>query len=730
MFLRRPILSLRFRWPALRTGARATWQRLSSIEPDGPTAALLIFCVALGVFIRDLAVNYPLILGDEGIFLIRAKYAGRGEMLAGDELAGWVPNALYLWLNHFSFYAGANYAIAARLINVVFLALSLILLYGIASQFVSRRSAALAALVTGVGPMSVYTAFVMPETMFLCAFLCLALVLIRYLPERPIYASFLSGIVLGGAALIKPHGLMWIPTVLAALAILKLAVPEWHRWAICGAAAGTVLGTALATVGILNYALLGRPGFSLGPTYTALVERSTAASSIGSMFYVICGHLAMVLSLYALPALVVVIALCPGAVLTSTLAERIRLKMLLIFTVLTSCVLLITTSKFTVSVVGRSPFEQLNRVHVRYYFFILPLLLVLYLAVYERLDWTKTWVRNVFQGGCTVMCAGAAFCIFALDRRYSMLFPDFPDGFWFNMNPNFGRSLVFAVTCGTLFTYAWRRMPSAVFLCTFGIVSLVGSFYISLFVIQPATITDRAAAVFERVIGRERLDAGTVFDTEPADGEVYRLLFDLPGAYDLKIVNNQDPIPAEMLPEEREWALVTSSRAIKFPYAESLAFGRYHLYLRNAQPGMAPAERPTELAPGVPFLSGACAGGVLIGFQQPESWGIWSAEDPAKIVLSREMRGHFTIFLTGNALGTAPQTLDVQMGNIVKGVQLRAEPTTFRIDYDLESPARAIMFSGVTPRSPSQLGMSADIRPLGFAIAKLNCISLPFKSSK
>ena len=53
-------------------------------------------------------------------------------------------------------------------------------------------------------------------------------------------------------------------------------------------------------------------------------------------------------------------------------------------------ILLITTSKFTVAAVGLSPFEQLNRVHVRYYFFVFPLLLVLFLAVYERLDWAKS----------------------------------------------------------------------------------------------------------------------------------------------------------------------------------------------------------------------------------------------------------------------------------------------------------------------------------------------------
>jgi phosphoglycerol transferase len=698
-------------------------RRLSSFGSNWSTATILIFLVGLGTFIRNLAVNYPLIFGDEGIFLIRAKYAGRPQMLAGDELAAWVPNSLYLWVNHSIFFLGSNYAIGARLINVLFFVVSLIVLYAIASLFVSSRKAALAALVVGVGPMSVYTAFVMPETMFLYAFLCLAFVLIRYSHDHPIYAGFLSGVVLGGAALIKPHGLLLIPVVLFALLILKLSVPEWCRWTTCGFAAAAVVGAAFATIELLDYLTLGQFGFSLGPTYTTLVSKSSAAWSIAPILSVMGGHVALVLSLYALPVLVVLMALLRGTVATRSLSERIKLRMLLIFAVSTGCLLLITTSKFTVSVVGLSPYEQLNRVHVRYYFFVLPLLIVLFLAVYERLDWQGAWVKNIFRGGCIAMCAITAFCILVLDRRYSMFFPDFPDGFWFTMNPNIGRWVVLACTCGTLLAYAWRRMSAVVFLCTFGFVSLVGNYYISRFVIQPPTVTDRAAAVFEKIIGKERLDAGTVFDTEPGDGEVYRLLFDLPAAYDLKVVTNQDPITPDMLLEKQEWALVTSPRQVTFPFAESLVFGRYHLYLRGAKPSSTASVGQTELAPSDPFLTGACAGGQLIGFQQPESWGVWSAEDPAKLVLAREVRGRIRILFTGNVLGKERQTLQVQMGDGVKTVQLRAEPTTSELNFDLPTPTQSIVFRGITPRSPFELGISADIRRLGFGIDKLDCFS-------
>jgi hypothetical protein len=210
---------------------------------------------------------------------------------------------------------------------------------------------------------------------------------------------------------------------------------------------------------------------------------------------------------------------------------------------------------------------------------------------------------------------------------------------------------------------------------------------------------------------------------EPGDGEVYRLLFDLPAAYDLKIVTNQDSIAADMFPEDKQWVLVTSSRQVKFPYAESLIFGRYHLYLRGAQPSTMSAARSTELAPSDPFLTGACAGGQLIGFEQPESWGVWSAEDPARVTLPREVRGRFSIVLVGNALGKDPQGLRVEMDNSIKTIQLRGEPTKFQLDYDLANPVQTIVFRGITPKTPLQLGISADVRRLGFAMDRLDCVS-------
>jgi hypothetical protein len=72
----------------------------------------------------------------------------------------------------------------------------------------------------------------------------------------------------------------------------------------------------------------------------------------------------------------------------------------------------------------------------------------------------------------------------------------------------------------------------------------------------------------------------------------------------------------------------------------------------------------------------------------------------------------------------------VQIGDSIKSVTLGAEPATFHLDYALPSPAQTIVFRGITPKSPLQLGLSNDFRVFGFEIVKLDCASETSKPSR
>ncbi len=79
-----------------------------------------------------------------------------------------------------------------------------------------------------------------------------------------------------------------------------------------------------------------------------------------------------------------------------------------------------------------------------------------------------------------------------------------------------------------------------------------------------------------------------------------------------------------------------------------------------------------------------------MGFQQPEAWGVWSAEDPARITLQREVSGRVRLILVSKGFGNQAQALQVQMGDMTKTVQLGAEPTTFQLEYDLRRRSRLL----------------------------------------
>lgn len=57
--------------------------------------------------------------------------------------------------------------------------------------------------------------------------------------------------------------------------------------------------------------------------------------------------------------------------------------------------------------------------------------------------------------------------------------------------------------------------------------------------------------------------------------------------------------------------------------------------------------------------------------------GGWSAADPAKILLPREVRGRFRLVLVSN-VRKEPRALQVQMDNSIKTIVLRAEQNTFQ----------------------------------------------------
>lgn len=125
-------------------------------------------------------------------------------------------------------------------------------------------------------------------------------------------------------------------------------------------------------------------------------------------------------------------------------------------------------------------------------------------------------------------------------------------------------------------------------------------------------------------------------------------------------------------------------------------------------------------AEGTPFL--------LDGWSQPEQWGTWSTGSAAEIrVPVPASRQPFSIELEVIGFhppGSDPVAVTVRLGDEAPSrYSIGAQDATIRVDVpeslaDTQSPIR-IGFEIANPRSPRELGLSVDGRPLGIGLKKI-----------
>ncbi|HEX5414548.1 MAG TPA: glycosyltransferase family 39 protein, partial [Chloroflexota bacterium] len=181
----------------------------------GLTTAVLVALISH--FIN--AFNYPLYLGDEGIYLEQAWAVLREGALApytyfyDHAPAGWILIAIWEFLlpGHFDAFGMAMNS--GRLAMVLLDVVSTILLYRIMTRLTDSHFAAIAAaLVFNLSPLGIYyqRMVLLDNIMVFWMLLCLDLLLS---PSRRLVATLLGGFVFGMAVLTKENALFFAPVV-------------------------------------------------------------------------------------------------------------------------------------------------------------------------------------------------------------------------------------------------------------------------------------------------------------------------------------------------------------------------------------------------------------------------------------------------------------------------------------------------------------------------------------
>jgi hypothetical protein len=542
-----------------------------------PWVWVLITGISATWVIRNLALPRPFVFGDELLYAVLSRFAGRETLLIGNPLTPVVPNALYFHLYRQVFRFDDNFLEAAKLLNVFFFAIALFAIYGAVRRFRSRNTALAAVAIIGLGPANIYSFCFMPECMYLCLFSLMVYCFVRYIYAKPLLSATLCGICLGAESLVKPHGLILIAPWIVAVILLKLTFYQDLSWRRTGATVLCFVVTMATTLALLNFLLTGEAVFGLGSAYGPLAAKSAFSGSAGLIAGLMGSHLAAVLSLYALPLLVAVSYCLQRRVKATEQVFGVSAMVLLTLTCLIT--LIFTTSKFTTLWGAGSP--ELLRLHGRYYFFVLPWLLASFFCAYPELDWSKRLVRNVFVFGGIVMGAVALLAILKWGASHIMPFPDFPDIFWFYTQPGKPRFLVATVIGVTLIVYLVRRPSSAFYAVSLGLLAVIGSIWTSEYVLAlPPTAADVAGAVFRPLILPDAWSSGIVIVDSGSDVEAYRLMFHLLGAYDVLVQDGTTPVTESAVGDDRPWVIVAGQRKVSFSYSDSVSIGRYTLYLR------------------------------------------------------------------------------------------------------------------------------------------------------
>ncbi|QQP97252.1 glycosyltransferase family 39 protein [Lysobacter enzymogenes] len=289
-----------------------------------------------------------------------------------------LPSYLYLWIFRITNQCGDEFLDCARALNAVLFVAALPLIYRVLRAYAPPLTAAALAVVCVAAPVNSYAAYFIAESMYFLLFWLLAVAVLRPYAGRPLAYGLSAGAILGAMCLVKMHA-VFLAVGFGAFVIADALWPGRRgriRPALIVAAASAAAFLAMRFG--LGYLLAGANGFDLLGAYYRGQERSNFGLQplpqlAGNLLFSASGHV-LALSLLFAPLLVPALPLLL-APRQDEAAERRHSALLFALAIFAALVAI--TAYFTASMAGN---EVVGRLHLRYYNFCLPLLLITALA--------------------------------------------------------------------------------------------------------------------------------------------------------------------------------------------------------------------------------------------------------------------------------------------------------------------------------------------------------------
>lgn len=378
------------------------------------TAGKWAFVVPFIAFIWAVARVWPVlpaVMQDEYIYSTQSRFTPFAEQQ--------FPNYIYSWLYSSTSMFGDGFYQGAKGYNAIFFFITLVFIYLIAARIVGHGWAVAVTTVSAVSPIHAYVAYFMPESMYMAFMFATIWVTLNAVRDGHWQRWLIAGSMLGLTALVKPHAFFALPAFLlvAIVVTLKEENHSFKKVILKTAAFGASFFVVKFAIG---FAFAGAKGLSIFGGYggvDALVNQIASGAdavnqadgkSFAEVFFSVTAlqipaHVSILLLIAGLPLLLSI------RVLFSSLKSKNPISELGSFVVLVGIIsfsfaLVVAVFEGYVSAGGD---DHSDRVILRYYEFIIPLLLILGLA-FEKYVASKTWSR-VIQA--LVVIAGSTFVL-------------------------------------------------------------------------------------------------------------------------------------------------------------------------------------------------------------------------------------------------------------------------------------------------------------------------------
>ncbi|MGN6322756.1 MAG: DUF7024 domain-containing protein [Dyella sp.] len=667
---------------------------------------LIILGVIVLAIITYLAFRFtgvqPVVMSDEQRFSTYSRIL--------DPAQADVPSYLFYFIYHITNQCGAGFLECGRLLNLLQLGLASVLLYILCMKYLSKRISAFIAIVTLLAPWGSYVTYYMPEILYYLIFLTLTWITLNEENYRnqTLFDSA-SGITLGILSLIKPHALFLVPAYAAFRVYAHVLNKRPHSLFKLACSIGLSVILLFVVRLSVGYLIAGHAALSLfGSTYSGVADKSGGLFSsqmLLSLFYVAKGHAYGLLVLLGFPLTAGFVILCNK--ITDDNREQ---KKIIFFSIAVLICMLAVTIAYTARVNGMNQYESLNRLHMRYYFFIFPIFSIIAAFFFKETElnlaaWQKTIAALVLV---VTLYAG-----FRGLKPYTPSAVDSPDLWTIAYHPKvlhvFALLQAFALLLLIIKPSKASKFFVYLILPSLAVnAALTLPVFFSYYRVQ--STADKAGVFYEMTIGNHDPVAIVTDD----DSNATRVIFHL-SAKDIRkvLTSPTQMLTAQMIAPDVRWIIALNDNPLAPSLRGYLAYEMPGYKIWHVGTSGYDVDFTGTTWPEVDSIKGVFG---------PEWFGRWSDGKSVTINFARDIPAD--IFVEIKAFGFGPnigQSASIQIGNQARQFELSKDLSSATLSYrNIPAHTRAVIITVPHPISPKEIGMNTDSRMLGIGLNHLS----------